>query len=284
MILSDSYFKIGSSHLVCQDYAMDSSGNKTRDSGYVAISDGCSSNTHSDFGSRVIVKEAMNQMANNCTVTSPEELIHKSKVIFDILKLHPSHLNATLLTVSAYGDSHAEVQVFGDGVIVARERETKNLYVIDLEYPSGAPCYLSYRLSSDIMEGYKKQFGTVYKYTATTITAEGEIKPIAEMELPEMFFEETFDYETYDLITVLSDGIHSFQHKEISPLPCGQAMTRDLNYLEVIKELFQFKSMNGVFVNRRCNKFFKQCKKNNWIHYDDFSIAGVYHGGFDDNI
>ena len=47
MVYSDSYFKIGKTHLICQDYALHSEG-------HISLSDGCSSSPNTDIGSRLL--------------------------------------------------------------------------------------------------------------------------------------------------------------------------------------------------------------------------------------
>ena len=272
-MIVDSYFEIGSSHEVCQDYTSESLS-------AVAISDGCSSNAHSDLGSRILAKNAISQISSNNKIIDPKGLIIKSKFIADNLDLSQFDLNATLLTISASNPKSCKVQVFGDGVIVARERNSQDLYVIDISYESGAPFYLQYLLDDKLVEGWKEKYGPQYTYKTSYVRKDGTIEPISEMKLDtfknELGFEEEFKYKDWDLVTVLSDGIHSFQEKEVS-LIGGKEPINYLNYLDVIQELFKFKLTNGVFIKRRCNKFFnKHCKSNNWSHYDDFSMGGIY--------
>ena len=48
---SDSYFEIGNTHQICQDYAL--SGNY-KDMYYSVVSDGCSSAEHSEIGAQIL--------------------------------------------------------------------------------------------------------------------------------------------------------------------------------------------------------------------------------------
>ena len=97
-----------------------------------------------------------------------------------------------------------------------------------------------------------------------------------EISLKKKNFEFTCDMYDFDLVVLMSDGIHSFKEIEQSLVPYAKTFQRDIDYLEVSKELFQFKQMNGVFIQRRCQKFFKNCKGKGWYHFDDFSMAGIY--------
>ncbi len=51
---SDSFFTIGKSHDICEDYACNGVFND--EIAYVIVCDGCSSSTHTDFGSRILSK------------------------------------------------------------------------------------------------------------------------------------------------------------------------------------------------------------------------------------
>ena len=277
-LVSGNYFEIGTSHTVCQDYSLDNSGTE----GSIAIlADGCSSNFDSDVGARILAHAALNQIKDYSKIVNPQEIAFQSKFIFNYLRLPQPNLNATLLSISAF--KRFGVQVFGDGAIVAREKDTKDLFVVDLNYFSGAPFYLQYLLDSFNLESWIEQYGKVFKYTSSYIRTNGDIEPTAERTLDSLGFDETFSFKDYDLVAVLSDGIKSFQHTDISLQPYGNTKKSDVDYLKVIRELFKFKIMGGAFVERRCNKFFKDCKKLDWSHYDDFSIAAIYKGEDDGN-
>jgi hypothetical protein len=274
--IADSYFKIGSSHEVCQDYALDS------ESGLcVVLSDGCSSNHHSDFGSRIICKTALNFLSENKPYC-PLDISHKALCISELIGLERSHLNATLLSVSVY-DSKFNVTACGDGLIVARDRITKDLYVVELEYPSGAPFYPSYLSDSSLLEGWKTIYSPKANVKTYWIRSDGSVDNLMDAEFDEGFksnqyymFEESFDCSEYDLVAVLSDGIHSFQKTEYPSLPYSRKIVSGVKSEDIIPQLFDFKQMNGVFVRRRCNKFFEYCSKNSLSHYDDFSFAAIY--------
>ena len=91
---------------------------------------------------------------------------------------------------------------------------------------------------------------------------------------PNSFWDVTvYSREHFDLVAVLSDGVHTFQQKNV----LGQMENVPLN--EVLAQLMQFKNVKGEFVTRRCKRFLgKFCEKNGWAHYDDFSMAAVYVG------
>ena len=51
-----------------------------------------------------------------------------------------------------------------------------------------------------------------------------------------------------------------------------------MSYIEILKDLLTFKNFNTHFVQRRMNKFRKNCAKKNWANGDDFSLAVIYLG------
>jgi hypothetical protein len=59
---ADSYFEIGSTHQVCQDYAL---AYASDDFAYAIMSDGCTSSLNTDIGARlvsVIARDAINYL------------------------------------------------------------------------------------------------------------------------------------------------------------------------------------------------------------------------------
>jgi hypothetical protein len=82
---------------------------------------------------------------------------------------------------------------------------------------------------------------------------------------------ERFNRSHFDMVAVLSDGVHSFQKKNV----LGQLENIPLQ--EVLQQLMQLKSVKGEFVTRRCKRFLnKYCAEHGWSHYDDFAMAAVY--------
>ncbi len=75
----------------------------------------------------------------------------------------------------------------------------------------------------------------------------------------------------YDLIAVISDGIHSFTadtERGRVAIPWGN----------VLPYLMDFKGYKGQFVKRRLRKFLADTAKLGWKHHDDISMAAIYLG------
>ena len=73
----------------------------------------------------------------------------------------------------------------------------------------------------------------------------------------------------------MSDGVHSFYETIITDT---SKCNKSVPYIDVLKELLTFKKFNTHFVQRRMNKFRKNCAKKNWCNADDLSLAVIYMG------
>jgi hypothetical protein len=80
------------------------------------------------------------------------------------------------------------------------------------------------------------------------------------------YFEELYTTTNIEWIALMSDGVHSFQ----------DANKKEIDYTTIVKTLTDFKTNTGDFVKRRLNRFTKECKKLQWTHYDDVSLAAIY--------
>ena len=96
----DCAFRIGSTHEVCQDYAL--SGKNT-----VSIADGCSGSVLSDIGSRVLSVTAMNKMIELESLHDfdEKELILLARPSIKVLNLPNECLDATLLCAAKKEDA-----------------------------------------------------------------------------------------------------------------------------------------------------------------------------------
>src|ERR1043166_8156900 len=95
---ADATINIGSTHAICQDYAI-------ARGRYVVLSDGCSSSPDTDIGARLLVK-ALDQSLS--TATNIEELHKESARIAlgwaSMLGLPAQSVDATLLSAHVEGD------------------------------------------------------------------------------------------------------------------------------------------------------------------------------------
>ena len=78
-----------------------------------------------------------------------------------------------------------------------------------------------------------------------------------------------------EYIAIMSDGVHSFYETVLTET---SKINKSISYIDVLKELLTFKNYNKAFVQRRMNKFRKNCVKKNWANADDLSLAAIYIG------
>ena len=150
---TNSYFALGKTHTVCQDYA----NNFTSEHGamILAVSDGCSSSPDTDFGARFIVQAAMTEPNMN-----PKEIVAVANKASNFLCLPASCLDATLLVARALPEGRTpehpygvavETTIWGDGVLFVRFKDGKT-QLIDVEFEQNTPAYLSYWLDPNMLE------------------------------------------------------------------------------------------------------------------------------------
>lgn len=263
---SNKYYSIGSSHISCEDYAI--SGLSDNNKAYALISDGCSSSKNTDFGSRIISKCTENIIKYNL----PDEYLFRNKLLLDInlnnsnLELNKNCLDATLIFINSELLEY-KIYAYGDGGIL-KLKHNGEIEFTYIEYTSGAPLYLNYYLDGSRFDNYKKQYGFQRKITKYLITP-------TEFSIS-LYYDNTGEphiecgQNDYKVISVVSDGIISF-NKNSQPA----------DIIEIVRQIMDFKSIKGEFIQRRMNGFKLYCEKNNLKHTDDFSMAGI---SFEKNI
>jgi hypothetical protein len=256
---TDAFFTTGKQHNVCQDYAQ-AAENK------VALSDGCSSSPHTDFGARFLCRLSLQYgMSEGAT---------RARALLEPLGLPVEALDATLI-LAQLRDTVPSVLVFtyGDGVVVGRRRDGTHL-IFNRSFPSGAPLYPNYELDPARRDRYVQEFGTEEVLTEhdgprvsekkTTLLEEGGWRcPFASAE---------FYASIFDLVLIFSDGVLSFRK------PAKNGLTEPVPMTEVVAEMLNIKGFAGEFVTRRAKRFLKDAAAKGWHHDDDFSVAGIYLG------
>ncbi len=150
---TDCHFEIGSTHNVCEDYALAGE--------YRAfLSDGCSTGLYTDVGARLICHTAFGMQDRYCT---PERIMYEVNAARRVLVLPRECTRATLFSGFCC-DDHYSVSAVGDGAIVAVGHD-KSVRVWEIEYPSGAPMYPAYMADRREMEAYMEEFGAERKTT-----------------------------------------------------------------------------------------------------------------------
>ncbi len=249
MIKTDSAYRIGSTHKVCQDYATHG---EVWGNNYIIVADGCSSSPETDFGARLLAKSAIWRSPG--AKQYPQSVIEKAASHCVSLGLSLQCLDSTLL-IAVQAKEVVYIRMFGDGAlgIVDKNGETK---IYTVSFPSGAPLYPSYLLSVDRLKSYEDSFGL--NQVIDTYTGD-----VGKREIRSDVSWLSLDIPVNDLklVTLMSDGIFTFKGKD------------------AVKDAMAFKSFNGEFVSRRMNRLLKDYSADGVVNTDDVSIAAMYFFG-----
>lgn len=265
IITSDSAFQIGKQHSVCQDYSLSGSN-------YIIISDGCSASLDTDFGARLLSKICEFYIQDLPKDINFDRIISRTSIQAQSLSIPLTALDATLLCAWTIEDKY-HVRMCGDGVLV-KVQNNNTIEITCIEYPSGAPYYLSYLLDEERHVKYKECFSTK-RIVKKIIIDPNQITNVEQSleALNTQIFKEDGDVSNYKNIILFSDGILSFQREILTETSKN---IENIPFLEVISKLIDFKSYEGAFVKRKVQKFTKDCDKMKWHHYDDLSMASLH--------
>lgn len=272
MMGTDAYFRMGITHKVCQDYAF-------AGSNYVILSDGCSGEQDSDFGSRLLVRAAAQQI-QNFHLMCPQAFFHRTlstaAIACRTIGLPDSSLCATLL-FAIRNENYLRYCIVGDGAVAIKFKDGTTK-IVRVTAHNNMPFYLRYCLSEESWEIYKKVVGFKYSISETLMQSDGvcasetqDVVVVPE-KLNAQFVGGAVAASEVEALAVISDGVDQFIH----PAMNGTAIQNfPVNGNEIIHEAMAFKSYTGEFVNRRMNRAFKTFEKSGWQNIDDFSIAVI---------
>lgn len=261
----DSFFSIGSTHNICQDYAIHG---KTEKICYGILSDGCSSVKDSDIGSRILCKIVEDFIINkydiNLEIKDIYDLI-KSFILKKISKLNlklPSETYYSTLLLFITNKKHTDIFIFGDGYLKIKYMEKE--IVKSFKYSKNAPYYLAYDLNEKDKKMYFDTFKQVLEINNTEIINDQTNSELIVKEVDEKIFYR-FENENLISISIMSDGVESFQDFN----------KKDIEDIEIVKNITNYKNTNGTFVDRRLKAFFRDCNKNKVQNKDDLSIVSL---------
>lgn len=299
---SDAFFRMGSTHSICQDYAI--AGDWYGQSCAI-LSDGCSGADSrggmpdsasgapfTDWGSRLLVLSARERLGPISEgMFSTESIIHSAFARAHLLGMPRSALDATLLVAVATAGGGVQVVSTADGVVAWRERSGRIRYE-SVRFARGMPRYLSYYLDADRHARLFEEHGQTDDLLAGTLEITSNTWTPREgwgaqlLRMDSFTDSSPYDRRRYfsalprdprsehplvDVVALFSDGVESFQDADLNPVPLET----------VLVELMSLKNLHGQFVTRRCKKFLeKTCVQRGWRHEDDFSMAAVaFEGG-----
>jgi hypothetical protein len=300
---ADFYFRMGSTHAICQDYAL---AGRTADGTYYAVlSDGCSGtpikipipgiptkalpvvpgSPYTDFGARFLTLAALkhlDEMKNG--IFPAEPIIRRAEAVAHQGELPQQALDATLLVAITTDSGYLHTYQTGDGVVVHRFRDGGIKYA-SRQFGNNSPYYLSYLLSksreqqllrpdpSTMKPEEMANAGTVEEthgwFDPQTKTWGKTSRRLSLETEASQVNQSTVSSDDVEVTMLLSDGVSSFQLKNGLPIPLET----------VLEQIMAIKGFQGEFLTRRCNRFLQSfCAEQGWQHADDFSAAAIYHG------
>jgi hypothetical protein len=281
---SDCAFSIGTTHEICQDYAL------AKGCG-ICIADGCSGSLLSDFGARMLSVTAINKINELETLSDfdENEIILLARPSAKILNIPSECLDATLLCAAQKRETLQAV-CYGDGTITIKIING-DIFVITTEYTDSYPFYINYLYDETKRLQNWKDNHNKRKITFSIIQTNGEVEtaPYYSREgRQDMLYEGEVIGFIYiypyhirvevlaskaKFIALMSDGIQNFYRNVTSETA---SYGEKISYHDVLKEFVNFKNYAGNFVRRRMNRFIKTCIKNKWYYADDISMAAIH--------
>lgn len=271
---SDAHFVIGTSHRVCEDYAI--AGNCENRGPYAIVSDGCSSSSNTDIGARLLAHSAKLAIERTQSFYS-EGVIWQAAGVTNAVGLPHTCLDATLLAIymnDVHGEQGCRIYAAGDGVLAARNRhEPDKWWVASINFSCEAPGYLRYLLDKKWTQEFFDIDGGAIRTVEFSDFVDGELSPshsltqdLRLMPVDRWSYSPTILTDVFDLVLVMSDGIRSIQDQSGNPMPLEETVSR----------LLRFKGLNGEFVTRRMNRFLRDLERDGYAPSDDLSIGGVH--------
>jgi hypothetical protein len=267
---ADSYFEIGSSHQVCQDYALSGS---YKDMHYGIVSDGCSSAEHSEIGAQILchvarynlqlyydlfetfgnMKENKDEQEKTLVSLLGNSILKRADEVRKLYPISYDALQATLLiAVSLNGDTH--LFGWGDGYFLI-----KNLFglsTIKIDYPdTNAPFYLATN-----KEAYVNKFGGDRIVKRTEYTFQN-----SESSLNAPFYDPFYRSLGDAQVTIVTDGLGQYLDQDKKPV----------DEFILIPQILDYPNLQGSFVKRTMNFLKRDLLKKGWSHSDDIGLATI---------
>jgi len=273
---ADGAFAIGRAHDVCQDYVVAGHYSGTA---YAILADGCSSSPDTDVGARLLVKSAARfirthdiSSGENCARYHAEAVGH-AIVQAELLHVDSRCVDATLVTLTA-GKDRFFVSCYGDGVFALKKRSGA-IEVHIVSFSENAPDYPSYLADARRRSLVYAQSTNEKSVISLSISPTGEVLDRSVRRCvsgAEIIEGRAVELES---IAIASDGVQSFAKTVVSET---SRVDERLALEQVLPELLAFKSRAGAFVQRRMNRFRRDCVQRGWRHDDDLAIAAIHFG------
>jgi hypothetical protein len=274
---TDNFFITGTTHRICQDYAMSNERKAGQIVGqpFVVVSDGCSTAIHTDIGARLLTIAARPHIFKPFDTNAfLYGVITGANTFCRTLELPVEALTATLMVAKVEGDNF-HVLVVGDGTI-AYKNKNGMLVIREIIFPSGAAYYLRYELNEENKERYFKEFGNTFIVRTTTILPSGDVADQNEEERTinktSPYFSIRLPLDCFSLLSIMSDGVSAFTKlvkdgTSVSQIPVPS--------IDVVPELLAFKGYQGDFVQRRVKRAMETFNKAQLQNTDDVAVGVI---------
>lgn len=257
---SNHYFRIGSMHGICEDYAR--SGITPNGRAYAIVSDGCSSSLDTDVGARIVSLEAERFIRAREEIPTGLEIAFLAREKIINLGLQPSAMDTTLIIALEDKEKNIKIHGWGDGAIISQS--SSGWGIDEYEYNPNFPFYLSYLTDPDRMELWKES-GLELICTSKLLLTE-DIQRLIKNPCK---WENTFCIAPEMSLFIVTDGLSSFEKTNIDP------RNKRIRSEQIAEELIKVKFPRGKFVEKRVRRFLKNFKKEGIVNTDDFAVAGI---------
>ena len=257
---ANHYYSIGSTHIVCQDYAR--SGYTVDGNAYAIVCDGCSSSPDTDVGARIVGLTAEKLVRIGGEIPTGPEIAWLAKEKIVNLGLEPQAMDATLI-IALQNDNTVKIRGWGDGFIVSSYGDGLWQYN-EYEYDPNYPFYLSYMADTERMKLWRD---SGLGLTVRSIN-QSEINKTTQPEKPEGWSDQIL-LRPGRVMFIVTDGMSSFEDKSIDSL------NKRVDPSRIAEELVKIKVPRGKFIEKRTRRMLRTLEKENIVNTDDFGIAGI---------
>jgi hypothetical protein len=274
---TDSYYEIGSSHRICQDYCFSTQEDKIA---YAILSDGCSSSKDSTIGACLLpilakniilyLKDRMVIDSSSYISTFSNILTNKLSNMLNLLDISSNVFDATLLICIIEKDSFICFG-WGDGFFISKNKDD-HILIKNISYYDEAPYYPSYDVDLSRRLTYQAMYadkGFIQRFT-TCLDKSGNYLFSNNTEINNCMSPILIangEKEDIKSITICSDGIKTYYHKDSNEKKIDESF--------IIPKMLDYKNTIGEFVNRRMLRLKKEMHENNIMHSDDISCSTI---------
>lgn len=280
---TNAYYEIGSSHRVCEDYALSGT---YKDMAYAIISDGCSASDDTDIGARLlstIAKGVIKYLRDRELIGTKdfnsifrELVVRKCLEVKQSLGLPIDAFDATLLISTVYKDKIISLG-WGDGYFIFVTKDNVKI-IYDIHYSMGAPYYLSYEMSPSKKKAYEDTYGnSIITVKNSIIATDGSVTETINNPTGGLYSESLYKeahVPSIKFVILSSDGIGTYQDDPKFPKEDG-AEKKTYSAIEIIPDIAAYKNTAGEFVIRRMQRIKSDMDKNHIVHIDDVSCSSI---------